>query len=200
MPDKMLPEHMHSLAQGGVFGLAQVGVVVPEFGSEGAREVDEGSVAEIGDAQFGDAALPHAEELAGAAQFQVCLGQLEAIVGGLEDIQSLLRRLAGVGAEDVAVGLVRAAPDAPAKLVQLREAKAVGILDDHDGGVGNVDANLDDGRSDQNIEFVVAESAHGLVLLCRLQRAVNQAQAQVGEDLAAQPFVFDGGGFSDQRF
>src|SRR5579875_4031275 len=118
MPDKMLPEGMHAFAQGGVFGLAQVGVACPESGGEAAREIDERCVAEIGDAQFGDAALAHAEELAGAAQIQVCLCQLEAVVGGLEDVQPLLRRLAGVSAEHVAVGLVLAAPDAPAKLVQ----------------------------------------------------------------------------------
>ena len=200
MADEVLPEGVHAFAEGGVVGLAQVGVAVPELGGEGAREVDEGGVAEVGDAQFGYAALAHAEELAGAAQAQVLLGKSEAVVVGLEDFQPLLGGLAGIGAEHVAVGLVLAASDTAPELVELREAEAVGVLDYHDGGVGYVDADLDDGGGDQDVQFVVAEAAHGLILLCWLHCAVDEAQTLVGKDLAAQAFVLDGGGFGGQCF
>ena len=55
-----------------------------------------------------------------------------------------------------AVALVGAAADASAQLVQLREAEALGVLDDHDGGVGNVDADFDDGGGDQDVDFALA--------------------------------------------
>src|SRR3989442_11697564 len=47
--------------------------------------------------------------------------------------------------EQDAVRLPRAAADAAAQLVQLREPEALGVLDQHDGGVRDVDADLDDG-------------------------------------------------------
>src|SRR5437868_9601730 len=47
---------------------------------------------------------------------------------------------------------------------------------------------------------MIAEAPHGCVLLSGLHRTMQQAQAQVGEDLAAQTLIFDGGSFDRQRF
>jgi hypothetical protein len=44
------------------------------------------------------------------------------------------------------MGLVRAAADAAAELVELREPEPVGLLDDHDRRVRDVDADLDHRR------------------------------------------------------
>ena len=46
------------------------------------------------------------------------------------------------GGEQEAEGLRAAAPDAAAQLVQGGEAEALGLLDDHDGGLGHVHAHL----------------------------------------------------------
>src|SRR5579883_1011358 len=116
---KILPEEAHAFAQGSVFGTAQVGITLPEASGERAGNFDQVEIVEVGDFQFGHAALAHADEVAGTAQAQVLLGELKAVVGVLEDQQAFLGLHAGVGAEDIAVGLVLAAPDASAKLVEL---------------------------------------------------------------------------------
>ena len=46
--------------------------------------------------------------------------------------------------DEQTVGLLRSTPDPPTKLVQLGQAEALGLLDDHDGGVRDIDADLDD--------------------------------------------------------
>src|SRR5438309_1144218 len=40
------------------------------------------------------------------------------------------------------MGFLRAAADASSKLMKLGEAEAFGMLDDHDGGVGDVDVSI----------------------------------------------------------
>ena len=72
-----------------------------------------------------------AEELALAAQLEVALGELEA-VGRLDE--RLQPRLCAVGqlelrpGDEQAVGLLGAAPDPAAQLVELCEAETVGLL------------------------------------------------------------------------
>ena len=45
------------------------------------------------------------------------------------------------------------APYTSAKLVQLREAEALGLLDDHQAGVGHVHADLDHRGRDQDLDL-----------------------------------------------
>src|SRR5579875_12253 len=93
-----------------------------------------------------------------------------------------------------------AAPDTSPELVQLREAKAVSIFNDHHRCVRYVDANLDYRGCYQDIEFVVTETAHGLILLCRLHGSMQQAQAQIWKDLALQALVLGCRSLDRQRF
>ena len=58
---------------------------------------------------------------------------------------------------------LRAAADAAAQLVQLREAEALGMLDDHDGGVGHVDADFDHRGGDEDLGLVALEAVHHLL-------------------------------------
>ena len=97
-----------------------------------------------------------------------------------------------------AVGLVRAAADASAQLVQLGEAETFGVLDDHDGGVGNVDADFDDGGGDEDLRFVVPEGLHDSVLFFAGEAAVEQAELELGKDFFGKAFVFFHGGFQFQ--
>ena len=78
------------------------------------------------------------------------------------------RRALGVGVgEQDAVALVLAAADATAQLVKLGEPVALGALDQHHGGVGDVDADLDHGGRDEHVELAAGESLHRLGLLAR---------------------------------
>jgi len=58
---------------------------------------------------------------------------------------------------EVGVCLAPAAADAPANLVQLRKAHAVGVLNDQRVAVAHIDPGLNDGRADQNVNFAVQQ-------------------------------------------
>ena len=93
-----------------------------------------------------------------------------------------------------AVALGRAAAHAAAQLVQLREAEALGVLDHHDGGVGDVDTDLDNRGGDQHIDFAALEAAHDDLFFVGVEAAMEQSDAQSGERTLAELFMhFDGG-------
>ena len=74
------------------------------------------------------------------------------------------------------MGFLRAASDAAAKLVKLGEAEAFSVLDDHDGGVGDIDADFDDGGGDEDLRFVFAEALHDFFLFVAGEAAVQEAE------------------------
>ena len=112
-----------------------------------------GILHKVGHPQRGQAVLRLAEEIAGAARFEVVFGHGEAVGRAAQKAQALAHRIAAVVRDQDAAGIRRAAPHAAAQLVQRRKAEALGVLDDHDGGVGHVDADLDDGGGDQHVQL-----------------------------------------------
>src|SRR3990170_224399 len=75
---------------------------------------------EVGDAEAQVAVLARAEELTRAAQFQIQLGDLEAVLRLGQRLQALAGHFADLsGRHQDAGGGVPAAPDAPAQLVEL---------------------------------------------------------------------------------
>src|SRR5471030_2421750 len=113
-------------------------------------------------------ALAVAQQFAGATDFQVVGREHEAraeVLGVGDRFQTLFRIRGDLLArrrQQVRVSLVMTATDPAAQLVQLRQAKLVGTLDDDGVGAGHVDAGLDDGRGDQHVEALVVEVAHHL--------------------------------------
>ena len=67
-------------------------------------------------------------------------------------------------------------PHPAAQLVQLGDAEPLGVLDQHDRRVGDVDSDLDDRRGDQHPGPPRGEGVHRLLLLPRTHRAVEQGQ------------------------
>ena len=65
-----------------------------------------------------------------------------------------------VGHDQVGVGAVVRTADAAAQLVQLRQAEAVGAVDDDGVGGRHVDAGLDDRGADQHVEALAVEIQH----------------------------------------
>ena len=165
--------------EGAVFGVGEAAVFVEHAGGFGAGELDELHVGEPRDLEAGEAGLLRAEELAGAAELHVGLGELEAVGRLLHQLEAGARVVAGLVAEQQAVALVGAAADAPAELVELRESEAVGAFDHHHRRVRDVDADFDDGGRDEDVGVAVAEAAHHFVLLLRRHAAVQQLEAQV---------------------
>ena len=107
------------------------------------------------------AALLGAHDVTHAAQLVIHLGDGEAVLCSAQHIQSLARRLAEGRApkQNAGAGLVAAANTA-AQLVQLREAKALGVLDDHNCGLRNIYANFNNGGSDQQKRIAAAQALH----------------------------------------
>ncbi len=85
------------------------------------------------------------------------------------------------------------APDAPSQLMQLRQSEALGVLDDHDRGVGNVDTHFDDGGGDEHVDLAAAKLAHHAGLVGPPHPAGEQPDTQLREDLGAQSLVLAGG-------
>ncbi len=79
--------------------------------------------------------------------------------------------------------------------MELGEAEALGVLDDHDGGVGDVDADFDDGSGDEDLGFVFAEALHGFFFFFARETAVQQAQLEIWKNFPRQALVFFHGGF-----
>ena len=65
--------------------------------------------------------------------------------------------------------------------MELGEAEAFGALDHHDGGVGDVDANLDHRGGDEDAGFAGDESRHGGVLVGRRHLAVDKTHLAVAK-------------------
>ena len=88
-----------------------------------------------------------------------------------------------------------AAADPAAQLVQLGDAEAVGVADDHDGGVGHVDPDLDDGGGHEHVGLARGEAPHDGVLVLGRQLAVQHLDPDAGQRARAQlgVEVLDGG-------
>ena len=104
-----------------------------------------------------DLEVVHREEEAGAELFH----QLDRV----EALGRVARDGFFVGYQQVRVGLVMRTADAPAQLVQLRKAEAVRPVDDDGVGARHVDAGLDDGRAQQDVEALLVKVAHDVLEL-----------------------------------
>ena len=77
-----------------------------------------------------------------------------------------------------------AATHPAAQLVQLGQAEAFRILDDHQAGVGHIHTHLDHGGGDQQMQVASLEGGHDLGLLRRFHAAVDQSDGQARQSLA----------------
>lgn len=131
------------------------------------------------------AGLTFAEDFACAADFQILHGEGETcaeFVCRYDGVEAFFCVFGDVfGCEQVGVGLVVAAADAPAKLVQLRQSEFVGAVDDDGVGVGDVDAGFDDGGTEQYVESLLQKVAHDLFQLALAQLSVRHADAGFGQ-------------------
>ena len=78
--------------------------------------------------------------------------------------------------------------------MELGKAKALRVLNDHDGGVGHVHPHLDDGGGHQNVRLSGGKGGHDGVLLPGLHLAVDEGYPQVREYLRLEHFGVGGDG------
>ena len=67
--------------------------------------------------------------------------------------------------------------------MELGEAEALGVLDDHDRRLGHVDADLDDRGRDEDLRLAALEALHRRVLVGARHPAVHEPDG-VAEDRA----------------
>src|SRR5258708_3582345 len=140
---------------------------------------------DVAETESGGAGLPGAEELAGAAELEVALRDVETVAGLHEHLQAIHRLERGSFVGDWnAVGFSRAPSHATAKLVKLGESEAIGIDDEHDRGVRHVNSDLDHGRRHEDVDLASLEALHRLFLLRRWHSAVQHCHAAVRETLS----------------
>jgi hypothetical protein len=84
--------------------------------------------------------------------------------------------------EQETIGPGRGAADAPTQLIELGEAEAVGAVDQDGVGVGDVDAALDDGRSDEHVGLAGDEAHHDLLELALRHLAMADGDARLGDE------------------
>jgi len=129
-------------------------------------------------------ALLIAQQFAGAADFQIMGRQHEArpqFARSLDRLQSLhrIRGYQTLGRHDqIGVGPMMRAPYSSANLMELRQTKHVGTIDDDGIGGRYVDAALDDGRAQQHIKALVIEVEHDLLQLPLGHLAMSHANAR----------------------
>ena len=110
------------------------------------------------------AVLLAAQQVAGAAQFQIERGDLEAgaqvgkFAQGRQTLAGDLAQFGVGGDQQIGVGAAVRAAHAAAQLVQLGEAVALGVFDDDGVGQRNVEAVFDDGGGDEHVVFVAHEA------------------------------------------
>lgn len=177
------------VALGGFEGL---GEGIPRHGVGNGDEV--GVVVEIGQAGGDFPRLAGAEDFAGAAEFKVAFRQVEAVFGIPQGLEALLGKgPKGLGIEEDAARGQGAASDPAAELMQLREAEAFRVFDDHDCGIRDIHADFDDRGGNQDGGAASFEVVHGGGFVLHLHAAVEE-----GDDARAiellQPFGTLGGG------
>jgi len=180
--------------------IQQVGVIVKEGEGGVLGVLEEGHIAgEVGDLEGGETMLALAEEIAWAAEPEVLLGDLEAVIGFGHYLESGAGFLAVVIGDQDTVRLMRTASHAASELMELTEAEAVGILDDHDGGVRDIDADFDDGSGDEDMDIACGEGGHNFFFFPGLHPPMDAGDVQVGEDLLLEQFCVIGSGLAVVR-
>ena len=176
-------------------------VVDPGRGGAGALE-QVGVLAEPREVEIGEPRLAGAEKLPFAADLEVPFCELEAVGRRHHRLEPLPRHVGELllrPGHEQAIRLLGPAPDASAQLVQLREAEAVGLLDDHDRRVRDVDADLDHRCRDEHVELTGREGPHDGAALRGLQPAVHASDPESLQLGAPQPLGLVLGGARDGR-
>ena len=132
-----------------------------------------------------EAALVCAQQVPSAPDFQVPKGyfetaaQVRELLQRLQTFAGFVRQGAQRRCQQVAKCFAVASAHAAAHLVQVAQAKAVGLVDDDGVGVGHVQSALNEGGAHQNIKTAFHEGEHQGLQLVALQLAVGNAHAGI---------------------
>ena len=83
--------------------------------------------------------------------------------------------------------------DAPAQLVQLRQSEPLGMFNDHQGCLWDVNTHFDHCCGNQDINALFQKTGHDLIFIPGFETAVNQADLAIREDILLQMLRHAGG-------
>ena len=87
-----------------------------------------------------------------------------------------------------------ASADAPEKLVKLSQTKPLGMFDDDDAGLRNIDPDLDNRRRHQQLCLAATKSLHGVVALGGFHLAMCKRDIDAGKGICQRRVAVLGGG------
>ncbi len=113
------------------------------------------------------------QEFSRASYTQIRIRNLKSIAGLQQRTNTRLAVLA-TAPRDQKAGSRERAPSNPApQLVELRQAKTLRVLDDHQGGIGNIDTHFNDRRRYEYLRFCPLKTSHRLVSSGSVESAMN---------------------------
>ena len=113
--------------------------------------------------------LLEAKQLAHASLLHIFFSQVEAVLAVAHYLQARQRFGSIHSREQHAVRLLTATPHATTQLVQLGEAKALGIFYHHQRSIGHIHAYLDNGGAHQNLGMACYKVGHNSFFFGRLE-------------------------------
>ena len=136
------------------------------------------------------AALLGAKDIARAADLQIAHGNAEARAelrklpnGGQALFRRFGQRFLRLHGE-IGIGYAVGTPHAAAQLIQLGQAEAVGVIDDHGIGARHIQAVFNDGGAQQHIVLAGVEIQHHILQRVLLHLAMPNGDACFGHQLA----------------
>jgi hypothetical protein len=139
----------------------------------------------VSDPELHHSGLPYTQHLARPAQLEVLPRNFETVVCCAQRSEPLARHLRKRRlVHQYTAALHSTATYTATQLMQLREPEPLGILDNHEGSVRNINPDFDDRCRDQQVDFPTFEGGHTLRLVLFLQTAVHQADRQTLQQIA----------------
>src|SRR5262249_26472456 len=135
------------------------------------------------------AALLRAEDVAGAANFQIAHRDGESsphvteLFDGSQPLGRIARKVLIRIDQQIAVRAVLIPPDPATKLVQVGQAVSVSLVDENRVGIWDIEAAFDNGRGQQNVELMIDEIQHYAFQTVLGHLSVRDSDACFGHDV-----------------
>ena len=136
------------------------------------------------------AALLGAQQVPGAADFQVAHGNLEAaaqrriLLDRAEPLAHVCYQSPVARQEQVGIGLMLVTAHAPAKLVKIAQTKTIRAIDNNRVRIWNIQSTFNDRRREQHVCLAIDECCHHFLQFIAVHLAVADEDARARQQSA----------------
>ena len=166
-----------------MLGHRELGVGLDDAVDQAGRRFQERTILDqVGKLKPARPRLAVSKKVTRTPELEIALRELEPIVGLAQRSEAKL----GVFGHRLAMSQqtrtpLPGTPDAAAELMQLSEAETLGLLDDDDVGVWNVDPDLENRSPYEHVSIALSERPHRMAALVGGETAVSLGDAVVPE-------------------